>query len=263
MPELPDVALFKQYLDSTALHQPIDAVQVQDRRVLEDLSPGRLTDTLEGRAFDRTRRHGKHLFAALDDDGAGWLAFHFGMTGRLAYYKRDDAAPDHARVRFDFTDGYHLAYVCPRLFGRLRLIDDPDAFIEAKDLGPDAYDLPLDAFRARLDGRRGTIKGALLNQQVVAGIGNIYGDEALFQIGVHPKTAVADLDDDAVEALHEALRFVFDAALEHDADPEQLPEDTFLLPHRYGDHRCPRCGGEIETVDVSGRTAQFCPSCQG
>jgi formamidopyrimidine-DNA glycosylase len=257
MPELPDLACARRYVDHTALHQSINAMQVRKERIVDGVAPRILQRHLTGQSFRQTRRHGKHLFVQYADDG--WLAFHFGMTGRLQYYQTADE-PDYTYVRFDFANGYHLAFVCPRTLARLRLIDHPDAFIDEKDLGPDALDdLDRDTFLDALDGRRGTIKGALMNQSILAGLGNIYADEVLYQAGIHPRAKIPDLNDDALHTLHTQIRPVLEAAIDHDANPTDLPADRYLLPHRYGDERCPDCDADLETLKVSGRTTYFCP----
>ena len=106
MPELPDVEVFKQYIDATSLHQEIEAVDVRSREMLEDLSAEKLTSRMKGRSLASNRRHGKHLFITVDEDG--WLMLHFGMTGNLAYFKDMEKDPPHDRVLFSFTNGYHI-----------------------------------------------------------------------------------------------------------------------------------------------------------
>jgi formamidopyrimidine-DNA glycosylase len=187
MPELPDVQVFREYLDATALHQRIDDVTVSGAgELLHDVSARTLRDRLKGRSLAGTRRRGKHLFAKLS--GNGWLRLHFGMTGELAYFKRRREAPDHVRLRLDFANGYHLAYRNVRKLGEIGLVDDVVEFVEAEGLGPDALDPELDlgAFREALGKRRGSVKGALMNQEVVAGIGNVYADEILLAAGGRP-----------------------------------------------------------------------------
>ena len=156
MPELPDVEVFKRYLDATALHKTITAVKVKSARILEGVSPQRLQEKLRQQQFHSTHRHGKHLLVALDQ--GPWLTLHFGMTGFLKYFKRMDKDPEHDRLLVSFDNGYHLAYVCQRKLGNVGLTDDVDSFVKKKQLGPDALSLDLDGFRRALQGKRGTIK---------------------------------------------------------------------------------------------------------
>jgi formamidopyrimidine-DNA glycosylase len=259
MPELPDLEIFKRYVDSTSLHQTIETIEVKDGRVLGGVSSSKLKRGLEGRKFESTRRHGKHLFVELDD--GPWLLLHFGMTGDLKYYKDANEEPTHSRVLISFGNGFHLAFDDQRLFGKVDLIKGPDDFIEEHGLGLDPLDLDFPAFRERLEGRRSEIKATLMNQRVFAGIGNIYSDEILFQVRLHPRTNVGRLDGDAFRDLHEQIQRVLHAAIERGASPQGLP-DSFLLPHRREEAECPRGNGRIQKTKAAGRTAYYCPTCQ-
>jgi formamidopyrimidine-DNA glycosylase len=259
MPELPDLEVFKRYVDSTSLHQKIETIEVKNGKVLGGVSAGGLKRGLEGRKFESTRRHGKHLFVEL---GVGrWLLLHFGMTGGLKYYKEADEEPAHARVLISFRNGYRLAFDDQRLFGKVDLIEDPDGYIQEHKLGLDPLDLDFPAFRERLEGRRGGIKATLMNQRVFAGIGNIYSDEILFQVRLHPRTSVGRLDEGSLHDLHQQTRRVLRAAIERGADPGGLPE-SFLLPHRQEGADCPRGNGKVQKTKAAGRTAYYCPTCQ-
>ena len=259
MPELPDVEAFRRYVDSTSLHQKIESVEVRNGRILGGVSARTLQSTLKGRTFESTRRHGKNLFVALD--GGGWLLMHFGMTGGLKYFKDMDQDPPHDRFLISFDNGYHLAFEDQRMFGKVDLIEDLEDFVRKKKLGPDLLELDSASFRERFEGRKGSVKAALMNQQVVAGVGNIYSDEILFQARLYPGTRIDRLDDAALEKLFEETRRVLKTAIERGADPQELP-DHFLLSHRREGEKCPRGNGEIRKIKAAGRTAYFCPACQ-
>lgn len=262
MPELPDVAAFKQYFDATSLHQEIETVEVHSRQVLEGVSAEELRAALEGRTFESTERYGKWLFVALDD--GDWLVLHFGMTGNLKYFMDIDEEPEYDRLLIRFTNGYHLAYESMRKLGEVEIIEDPAQFVEEKGLGPDALspDFDLAAFKEVLAGRRGMAKSTLMNQRIVAGIGNVYSDEILFQAGVHPRTNFNQLGEKALEEIYCAMNHVLQTAIEHQAIPDDFPE-SYVIPHRHGDGKCPRCEADLERVKVSGRSAYYCPHCQG
>ncbi len=259
MPELPDVETFKRYLDSTALHQKVTGVRVADARVLKGVSKSGLGRAIEGRKFTSTRRHGKHLFARLSGDG--WLRLHFGMTGFLDYGKDEGEPPEHAQVTLSFAGGHRLAYLSKRKLGEVGLVDDPGGFAESEDLGPDLLGLGLDAFRERLGSRRGSIKNALMNQSLVAGLGNVYSDEALYQAGLHPRAEASELDARTLARLHRALERVLRVTIRHQAQPEDFPEG-YLTRHREEGARCPRCKGKVKRISISGRHTYFCPGCQ-
>jgi formamidopyrimidine-DNA glycosylase len=260
MPELPDVAVFKRYFDATALHKEIDDVHVRDAQILANVSGPQLVSRLTGSAFKGTSRHGKYLFAMLDEDV---LVMHFGMTGRLQYYKDPDREPRYARCICDFDNDYHLAFVNPRKLGQLRLIQDVGAFLRAKQLGPDVLDDDFDfaAFRKRLSGRRGMIKTRLMDQKIMAGIGNVYADEILFQVRIHPKTPTNELDEKVLHAIFDAMKKVLETAIDRDADPHQFP-DHFIIPQRREGGECPACGGNVQRLKISGRSSYVCPQCQ-
>ncbi|MEC9372871.1 MAG: hypothetical protein VYC34_03470, partial [Planctomycetota bacterium] len=182
------------------------------------------------------------------------------------YYKRTGESPPHARMTIRFQNHYELAYLCRRMLGRVRLADDFDDFIRSQDLGPDALNdgLNADAFVSLLNERRGCVKSLLMNQCAVAGIGNVYSDEILFQSRMHPETRCEALDESRSRALHRNLRRVLSTAIERDAEPSEFP-DSWLLHALQEDGeqpRCPVCHGRIERIDVAGRRAHLCPDCQ-
>src|SRR5216683_7496785 len=179
MPELPDVETFKRYLDATSLHQRISSVDVRSAYVLKGVSAHELARRLKGRSFESSRRHGKHLFVRADGDV--WLRLHFGMTGSLQYFKHEKQAPTHVRVLFVFANNYRLAFDDQRKFGQIGLIGEVDEFLKKRALGPDALDVDLAKFRKMMAKHRGAVKSILMNQRLIAGIGNIYADEILFR----------------------------------------------------------------------------------
>lgn len=265
MPELPDVELFKRYLERHALRRTIRAVQVNDARILSALPAARFAATLKGNRLEAARRHGKHLLVRLARDG--WLTLHFGMTGGLAWFEDLADDPPYDRVRLDFEASGHLAYVNRRMLGRVGLAEDADAFIRAEELGPDALDPDFDrpAFEAALAGRRRDLKSVLMDQALLAGVGNIYADEILFQARLHPQTAAPSLNAAQQGELFAQVKRVLETAIECGAGAEQFLDrlpDGFLLPQRHKDGRCPRCGHEIATLKSAGRTSYYCPQCQ-
>jgi formamidopyrimidine-DNA glycosylase len=261
VPELPDVETFKRYVDSTSLHHRIKKVEVDAPRMLKGISARALRTALEGNEFSETVRHGKYLLVHLK--GGPWLVLHFGMTGMLAYAREPAAIPKHTRLVIHFANGYRLAGIWQRRLGRIDLADDPASFREAQRLGPDVLGPAIDlkTFKRVLHGHRGTIKAALMDQSLLAGIGNIYSDEILFQSGVRPDIKVSELSDARMSLLNRALRHVLRTAITRQADADRLPK-TWLLPRRYKGAKCPRCGRSLEHMCSSGRTAYFCPQCQ-
>ena len=265
MPELPDVELYKRHLDATCRGRTIRRVTVSDARILADISAAELGRRLEDARITASRRHGKHLL--VDLGRPGWLTLHFGMNGSLKHFTDGEDDPPYDRVRLDFDDRHHLAYINPRLLGHFGLVSDADAFIAAEGLGPDALDPHFDlaAFERALAGRKRDVKSLLMDQEVVAGIGNIYSDEILFQAGINPRMRCDRLDANARQHLFSRIKAVLETAITSGAGAERLVDrlpGSFLIPHREKGGRCPRCGGEVASAKFSGRTAYFCPRCQ-
>jgi formamidopyrimidine-DNA glycosylase len=155
---------------------------VRIARLIEQSTAERLNEALTGQSFETTRRHGKYLFVGLDD--GNWLVLHFGMTGNLTYFKDPADDPAYDRLLITFANGYHLAYESQRKLGEVEVVAGVEAFVEEKGLGPDVFvpEFDLATFKEKLSGRRGMIKSALMDQQLMAGIGNVYSDEILFQV---------------------------------------------------------------------------------
>ncbi|HZT18040.1 MAG TPA: DNA-formamidopyrimidine glycosylase family protein [Dongiaceae bacterium] len=265
MPELPDVENYRFYLDRHAKRQTIRGVEVIDARVLRRLSGPAFRRRVVGARMGESRRHGKHLLVALDK--GGWVTFHFGMTGALAAYGGQDERPAYARLSFDFGNGRSLAYTDPRKLGHMGFVEDADRFIAEEKLGPDALakSLTLKRFRELIAGGRGHVKSLLMDQSRIAGIGNLYADEILFQARLHPELPVSRLTPDEVARLYRDMRRVLKIAVARGAGSEdfldRLPA-SYLLRHRGKDERCPRCGGPIQALRMGGRTAYLCPRCQ-
>jgi formamidopyrimidine-DNA glycosylase len=260
MPELPEVEAYRRHLDSHALKQRIQRVHVPDRRILRGITMPALERGLLGRRLVSTRRHGKHLF--IEVERSNWLYLHFGMTGDLHYYRGGDA-PRFSRLILDFPRDRHLAFEDARLFGRVSIVTEPDDFIARKRLGPDPLDRSFTParFRALLRTRRGGIKGLLMSQTVVAGLGNLYVDETLYQTSIHPRRPVARISDTEIAALHRAIRRILNLVIERNIADRELPH-SYLTPHREDDIPCPKCGSPIVRSVVAGRTTYYCSSHQ-
>ncbi|HEY4255918.1 MAG TPA: DNA-formamidopyrimidine glycosylase family protein [Candidatus Udaeobacter sp.] len=269
MPELPDVETFKRYLDATSLQQRIVDVDVRNAYVLKGVSTRELARELKGRRFESSCRHGKNLFVRTD--GNLWLRLHFGMTGFLRYSKGEEkarrptsakaSAGRHARVLFIFEKNRRLAFDDQRMFGEIGLVKHVDEFLKKRGLGPDALDVDLAQFKNIFAKHRGAVKSILLNQKLIAGIGNIYADEILFRVCMHPATQTSALKEKAVAKIFRATRYILQKAIEAKADVDGMPK-SWLLPHRGKGGKCPRCGRELKSATIGGRTAWFCAHCQ-
>jgi formamidopyrimidine-DNA glycosylase len=173
------------------------------------------------------------------------------MTGDLAYYKTE-ATPRFSKVVFDFDNGAHLAFEDARLFGLANIVASPDEFIRDRGLGPDPLELRYAGFAKLLEKRRGAIKSLLMSQEILAGLGNLYADEILFQTGIHPRRPVDRLGDAERRAIYTAMRRILRTAIAGDLPPRAL------FHHRKEGERCPRCGGTLRRTVVFGRTTYYC-----
>ncbi len=259
MPELPEVEIFKRYLDATSLHQRITRVEVRDAYVLQGVSARELARRLKRLRFENSRRHGKHLFVRTDNEL--WLRLHFGMTGSLHYLNGGDQLSKAARVLFHFIKGSQLAFDDQRKFGEIGLINNVDEFLRKHAIGPDALDISFSQFKSILRTHRGAVKAVLLNQKLVAGIGNLYADEILFRAKMHPATEAGRLSDQDRVRLFRATRHVLEKAIASRADADFIPK-SWLLTHRGKQGKCPRCDRKLKSATIGGRTSWFCTHCQ-
>jgi formamidopyrimidine-DNA glycosylase len=255
LPELPDVEGFRRQMERWTRGRRVSGVHVWDRELLRNSSPQALGRTLHGAKL-RPERHGKWLLARVREKDATIL-LHFGMTGLLAW---DDAASEphrHDRLGLTFGDR-ELRYRNMRRFGGYWLARDGrelDAI--TGPLGPDAIAVGEDEFLARLGARRGGAKAALMDQRLVAGLGNLLVDEILWRARVAPRREIQQVD---AHKLYRTMSSVLDESLEHERVP---PIEGWLTGARDSrDARCPRCGRKLRKETVAGRTTAWCPRCQ-
>ena len=254
MPELPDVEGFRRYLQRHAAGHRIARVEVPDRAIVRNRRPQAFGRALAGRAFDPPRRHGKWLIAPV---GEVEVLLHFGMTGELRWSGDDEGRHRHDRVIFVCDDG-ELRYNNMRRFGGVWLArDDAERDAVTGPLGPDAAGLTRERFEELIAGRRGAIKAALMDQRLIAGVGNLLSDEILWRAEVHPATPVAKLSPARRRRVYEALR----AAVGESIRYGRVPHGERWLTRVRDDRNamCPRCGVRLRRATIAGRTACWCP----
>ncbi|AVR45149.1 formamidopyrimidine-DNA glycosylase [Christiangramia fulva] len=257
MPELPEVSYFKKYVDSTALHKKIAKIEFPEKKILQD-SPQAISRALKDAEFKSTRRIGKYLVFETDQDKV--LVFHFGMTGKFEY-SHEAEPPDHSRLIIHFKDNSKLFFVCPRKFGKVYLANGFEDFKKEHKLGTDAMDLKKKEFMELLDGKKGSIKSALMDQHIIAGIGNLYSDEVLFQSKIHPKSSIAKLSEEEKGEIYKNIGKVLERVTKTRMEGSKLP-DSYLTRHREEGEDCPSCDGKIKLTKVSGRSTYYCSGCQ-
>jgi len=257
MPELPEVETYRSYLAHNVLHKTIDGVEADFEnygRIFE--ASKRAFASLEGESFEKAFRHGKYCL--LEATSERVLVLHFGMTGDVKYYKKDDSDPEHSAMVFSFQDGHKLAIISVRKFGKVILAEGREEFIEMQGLGPDALSLDEEGFVEIMEAKRGRIKSALMDQKTISGIGNIYSDEILYHAGIKPDKKMNDLGMADLEIVYEKMIFVLNTAVENGADYGKMPENYLIIRREEG-ARCGICGGKIKNIKIGGRSAYFCP----
>lgn len=266
MPELPEVESARVHLEEWLVGQRLLAVQVPPTRLLGDQSPAVVEATLSGAKVRAVLRHGKHLLVELDR-GRG-LYLHLGMTGKFVDRPPQSVVP-HARLVLELKNRW-VIFRDPRLFGRIAV--GPKEQLRAlhlSPLGPDAWLEPLDAagWRERLSRTKRPIKVALLEQSLVAGLGNIYAAEALFRARIHPERPASSLSKKECGALAKAVQVTLQKALAMIAQEDELTylseggDNPFSVYERAG-QPCVRCQAPILRTVLGGRSTYHCPACQ-
>ncbi len=229
-----------------------------------------LKKQLPGHRIETITRRGKYLKFALTPQSPGgerYLLIHLKMSGRLDVLPVRWPGGKHDHVIFKLDNGYELRFNDARKFGRVYLVDDPYQVLGRLGAEPLDSTFTLKAFRALLAGRSGALKPLLLDQTFIAGIGNIYADEALWRARLHPRRKVNTLSPDETAALHKGIRAALTEGLKHGGSaidwvyPEGNYQDHFRAYDRAG-QPCRRCGTAIERVVVSQRGTYLCPYCQ-
>jgi len=258
MPELPEVENYKKYFDGTALHQKIVTFSCLDDRLLK-MHPQTFREHLLGKQFKESVRIGKYFFVRTNGDRV--LVMHFGMTGRLTYYKDKEDRPKFAHIVFEFDNGFHLGFENKRKFGWMDLTESIEAYKAEVGLSDDARDLTFEDFAASLSNRKTAIKSILLDQSVAAGVGNWMADEILYQAKIHPESRVEDMSQENLQAVFDALKKVIEVAIEKEAVYHDFPE-SFLMHNRNTEGTCFHTGDAIKKIKVGGRSTFYSPDWQ-
>jgi formamidopyrimidine-DNA glycosylase len=273
VPELPEVETIKRFLAPAVEGHVITRMEVLDARWCEPAPPAEVEDAVSGRRIERVGRRGKYLVFELEDEV--FLVMHLRMTGNLLL-AADGAPRPYVRVRFELDTGGTILFTDPRRFGTGVVLLGADAFEDyfASRLGvePLSADFTPEALWALTRGRTTSVKAFLLSQERIAGVGNIYADEALFRARIHPLRPVGTLKRAQVEALRDAVVESLEAGIDARGatiDDFRNPDgasgtfqDRFLVHRREGEP-CPGCGDHtISKIRVAGRATYVCEGCQ-
>jgi formamidopyrimidine-DNA glycosylase len=276
MPELPEAETIRRQLLPQVVGRVIRSAWVGKRDILgrRRQSPARFKEMTSGRRITGISRRGKALLLALDDTDT--LVVRLGMSGRLLVADPNDPPPKHTHVILRLDDGRELRYVDPRRFGEVFVASgtDPSAIPGLDKLGPEPFDQGrCKHLRAQLPHRSAAIKQVLMDQGLIAGLGNIYADEALFRARLHPAQPANTLNQDEIarlcRAIPQVLRHAIRCCGTSSADGAYV--DTTGAPGSFQNclnvyqrqgQRCRRCGGIVKRIVMHGRSAHFCPACQ-
>lgn len=270
MPELPEVQTRLLFLRRTALGQTVKDVAVNENGIIRQAGLGYNRDRscvrefirgLRGRTLVDAFRRGKYLIVTLDNGRA--LILHFTMGGDLAFYKHPSERPAYTRIELKFESGWRMAFTCPRNICRVMLVDEPSEVPGIRTMGPEplSREFTLSYMKRILRSSASRrIKPLLMDQTKIAGVGNIYADEILFEARVSPLRIAGELDDQEVKKLHHATKRVLKLAVNNPSEPELPPE---YLMSRYAEGLpCARCSGKLDRIRINGRSAYLCPRCQ-
>lgn len=282
MPELPEVETVCRGLNQLTLKKKIIGGEVLLKRTLAyPLVVSELWQGIEGASITYWQRRGKYLLAELTQSSnqpAGFLGVHLRMTGQLLWLKQDELLHKHTRIRLFLEDNYELRFVDTRTFGKFWWIPPRETtekiITGLKKLGlePFAADFSLEYLSEKLHKSRRPIKTLLLDQEIIAGIGNIYADEALFKSNIKPTAIAANLKPEEIRRLRLAIIEVLQTAIDKGGTTFSDFLSVTGVNGNYGGialvygrtgEPCRVCGSPIERIKLSGRSSHFCPQCQG
>ncbi|HEX3151409.1 MAG TPA: bifunctional DNA-formamidopyrimidine glycosylase/DNA-(apurinic or apyrimidinic site) lyase [Gemmataceae bacterium] len=266
MPELPEVETVASHLREHLIGRTVVGL-VRSQKNLRQKWLNSWKPKILGRRVVAIDRRGKWLLVELDD--AGHLMVHLGMSGQLAVKDPSDQVDQHTHLVVHLDDQHELRFRDPRRFGSVSYFSDRaecDRYLAVR-LGPEPWNVVLSTFQAALNGTRRSIKAVLLDQTLIAGVGNIYADEASFAARVDPKRAGNSLRPNEARRLLSSIRRVLDQAIRNGGTTFDGVYSGGRNQHKlkaYGrtGEPCPRCGTAIECVRLAGRSTHYCPHCQ-
>lgn len=277
MPELPEVEAFRAYIADNALHKTIDAITSSAPTLVKQVSFPTFKKDLVGASFSGATRKGKYVILSVAHTDQK-VIIHFGLTGSIAYTKDQQEDIQFSKVIFYFKHDGALHWIDKRKFGALWLVDNIATFKPIQQLGPDPLTLTFTQFNTIAQARKHkNIKTFLMDQKIIAGIGNEYADEILFQAGIDPRHTISDLSDSSIKKIytdmHKILTYFTKKRLRDvkklhgnlffvgqdvkDMDP------SYLTAHRHGDKRCPKNERHLlAKISIGGRSTYYCPKDQ-
>ncbi|PKM45492.1 MAG: formamidopyrimidine-DNA glycosylase [Firmicutes bacterium HGW-Firmicutes-8] len=273
MPELPEVETIRRSLEQNIKGKTFMGAEVFLEKMVKGVSPLELNSELKGREITRIDRRGKYLIIHLT--GGIAMVIHLRMTGQLLYCSPEQEKVRHTHIIFKLSDMCQLRFADQRQFGKISLVSvrELDNFPGLKGLGvePLGETFSREFFKKELRNRRTKIKPLLLDQTFIAGIGNIYADEALFRAMINPERIASSLTPREASRLYLAIRTVLQEGIENkgtsikdyvDGDGNKGSNQGNLRVYGREGEPCVKCGKEIKRKSIGGRSSHFCPKCQ-
>ncbi|WP_320171501.1 bifunctional DNA-formamidopyrimidine glycosylase/DNA-(apurinic or apyrimidinic site) lyase [Maridesulfovibrio sp.] len=270
MPELPEVEVISRGLAASLVGRTIESVKILNHSSVK--MPWYLfSSRVAGKEITRVHRRAKLLIMDLGDDLH--ITFHLKMTGRVLAHDGPTDPKPHTRIVFGLDNGGSLEFHDTRKFGEVRALNNEELeeWSFYRNLGPEPLETTPAELVKRVEGRKSQIKGLLLNQSIVAGVGNIYADESLFRSGIHPKAKASDLSRESLEKLFTELQAVLRQAISENGSSIRDYVDSggdaggfqnsFKAYGKKGEP-CPCCGRTFDGATVAGRSSTFCCNCQ-
>lgn len=254
MPELPEVHTVEQFFRSTALQKHIHTVEVHDEKIIRNVSGAEFAQKITGNQFVNTYRQGKYCFGILESGQS--VLFHLGMTGDFVFYADEEGASKYERFVFRFSDGSNLGFDCPRKFARILYLDNHLQYLQEIKLGEDALVIKWETFKQLAYGRKSTLKGFLLNQHYLAGVGNLYADEICWQTNVHPEATVGNIPEKILKEIFESMQRILGEAVERLPHYKAYPANWFWEWRKEG-IKNPKGQGVITKSKIAGRTTYY------
>ena len=272
MPELPEVENTRRYLEEQGLvGSRFESANIGWARTIKTPSLEDFVLGIPGRKVTDIGRRGKYLIITLSVNTYNPISFfiiHLGMTGGLRLHPKSKPRPELVRHTFSLQDGRELRFIDPRKFGHMWLVNDWENALPKFGPEPLESEFTIEYLVETCKERKIPIKALLLEQSVIAGLGNLYVDESLYISGVYPNRLASQLEADELSRLHHAIIMTLNSALrqydEHREDSSKEPEfglSTWTIPRKIGE-LCLSCGTSINRLIIRGRSSFFCPSCQ-
>lgn len=267
MPELPEVETIRRQLLPIYRGETVENIKTRKVRIFQNVASAEFEKSLKGRKILDITRYGKFC---IFDCGGMYAVFHLGMSGIFLKDKRDSFHPQHIHIQFHFSSGKELHFQDVRKFGRVWLFTEQPRFANL-GIDPTTRKFTLNNFQQLLNSKQMNIKFLLMNQSLLAGIGNIYANEILFDAGISPLRKSNSLKDGEIAALHSSIRSILNRAIKkfgttysayRTISGERGTNQQFLKVYQRENQKCHRCGNPIKKIVMGSRSTFYCPNCQ-